>query len=247
MTLTLGNTYKIHDSLRTNTIYFADYQIGKPENIHIDRTLYQILENYKGCNYMTTNHIHPFVKSPWDGLRIAEEHVKAYARAKLVITSRIHCALPCLALGTPVILVRTKFDADRFKGLFDFFNYLGVGEHDGLINTINLANGFVVNKTVHLPYAEKLTKICTSFCGNGDKKILPLNNENNDNITNLIHSKIIAANKFETDKKIKNINQKIKDLENKINHVIELLETTSSIPNKDKSKIKRILEILYSK
>ena len=31
--------------------------------------------------------------------------LKKYQAAKLVITSRLHCALPCLALGTPVIVI----------------------------------------------------------------------------------------------------------------------------------------------
>jgi len=43
-----------------------------------------------------------------------------YARAKLVITIRIHAALPCLALNTPVILVNKNFNK-RFPGLLQFF------------------------------------------------------------------------------------------------------------------------------
>uniref|UniRef100_UPI0015D321BC polysaccharide pyruvyl transferase family protein n=1 Tax=Acinetobacter sp. YH18001 TaxID=2601197 RepID=UPI0015D321BC len=45
---------------------------------------------------------------------LAEELLKKYSTAKLVITSRIHCALPCLALGTPVIYLNgfeKEFDA----------------------------------------------------------------------------------------------------------------------------------------
>lgn len=32
--------------------------------------------------------------------------IDLYAHAKLIITSRIHCAIPCMALGTPVILIK---------------------------------------------------------------------------------------------------------------------------------------------
>ena len=45
---------------------------------------------------------------------LAEELLRKYSTAKLVITSRIHCALPCLALGTPVIYLQgfeKEFDA----------------------------------------------------------------------------------------------------------------------------------------
>jgi polysaccharide pyruvyl transferase len=40
-----------------------------------------------------------------------------YARARLVITGRLHCFLPCLALGTPVLLLHSPADAHRLGGL----------------------------------------------------------------------------------------------------------------------------------
>lgn len=59
-------------------------------------------------------------------LKEAERLVKEYAKARLVITSRIHCALPCLGLGTPVIYTensqQSEASACRFGGLKDLFN-----------------------------------------------------------------------------------------------------------------------------
>jgi hypothetical protein len=47
-----------------------------------------------------------------------------YSSAKLVITSRLHCALPCLALGTPVILLRRGIESDpRFEGLRELVRF----------------------------------------------------------------------------------------------------------------------------
>jgi hypothetical protein len=43
-----------------------------------------------------------------------------YSRARLVITSRLHCALPCLAFGTPVVFLRESFTDARFAGLLEF-------------------------------------------------------------------------------------------------------------------------------
>jgi hypothetical protein len=40
-----------------------------------------------------------------------------YAQARLVITGRLHCFLPCLALGTPVLFLHSAGDAHRFAGL----------------------------------------------------------------------------------------------------------------------------------
>jgi hypothetical protein len=49
-------------------------------------------------------------------LTYARELLKKYSRAKCVITSRLHAALPCLALETPVLLIK-DCQGPRFKGL----------------------------------------------------------------------------------------------------------------------------------
>jgi len=58
----------------------------------------------------------------------SEALLDRYAKAKLVITSRIHCALPCLAMGTPVYFMdmgyNTKAERNRFKGIIDLFNVI---------------------------------------------------------------------------------------------------------------------------
>jgi hypothetical protein len=45
--------------------------------------------------------------------------LRKYAAARAVITGRLHCALPCLAMGTPVLFVETAKDSYRFDGLRD--------------------------------------------------------------------------------------------------------------------------------
>lgn len=52
----------------------------------------------------------------------AEELIKRYSKARLVVTSRLHCALPCVALGTPVIFVPKDKNDIRFKGYNEFLN-----------------------------------------------------------------------------------------------------------------------------
>ena len=59
----------------------------------------------------------------------AKNLLKKYARAKGVVTSRIHCALPCLALETPVLFVMEglkdeKQHMSRFRGILDHINIL---------------------------------------------------------------------------------------------------------------------------
>ena len=64
-----------------------------------------------------------------DGLlSTAEDLIKKYAKAKLVVTSRIHCALPCLGIGTPVLFTENasleEISNCRLGGLRDLFNII---------------------------------------------------------------------------------------------------------------------------
>ena len=66
-------------------------------------------------------------------LKEAERLVRCYARAKMVVSSRIHCALPCLGLETPVIFTIDKNQSEasscRFGGLAELFNTLVYNGH----------------------------------------------------------------------------------------------------------------------
>ena len=83
----------------------------------------------KNAVYLT--HIFPQAKySESERFDLARRYLMRYARAKLVVTSRIHCALPCLALGTPVIFLNSKLDnfesACRFDGIINLFNAINI-------------------------------------------------------------------------------------------------------------------------
>ena len=52
---------------------------------------------------------------------VQENLLNKYAQARLVITSRLHCALPCVAYNTPVIVLFSGIHTDnRYGGLKDF-------------------------------------------------------------------------------------------------------------------------------
>lgn len=62
-------------------------------------------------------------------MKAAREYVDAIAAAEVVITSRIHAALPAVAVGTPVFFPLTGYDRnaasmDRFDGILSFFHVL---------------------------------------------------------------------------------------------------------------------------
>lgn len=57
-------------------------------------------------------HIVPedYYKLPWDErMKNVEKLLKVYQGAKAVVSYRLHCALPCLALGTPTILLNEDY------------------------------------------------------------------------------------------------------------------------------------------
>lgn len=69
-------------------------------------------------------------KSEEDKFKYAEYLLNKYARAKLIITNRIHCALPSLGMGTPILFVEntnqpeTSFcRLDGLRELFDTISY----------------------------------------------------------------------------------------------------------------------------
>lgn len=64
---------------------------------------------HKASHYLTE-------RPSWEErVRNAEELLTLYQNARCVVTSRLHCALPCVAMETPVALVTDKINGIRLK------------------------------------------------------------------------------------------------------------------------------------
>lgn len=112
-------------------------------------------------------------------LDYAESLVKKYAKAKLLITSRIHAGLPSLGLDTPVIFVANEevtsengnFNTPgRLDGLIDFFRILNLSKDgkfssvDPIFQTNTIGKDFsFANKEEWKAYAQKLDETCRRF------------------------------------------------------------------------------------
>ena len=57
-----------------------------------------------------------------------KEYLTIYQNARLIITDRLHCALPALALETPVALIYYDYNADRLSTFKDYVTYYSEGE-----------------------------------------------------------------------------------------------------------------------
>ena len=109
----------------------------------------------------------------------AECLLNKYMKAKLVVTTRIHCALPCLGLDTPVIFVwnedlaskSIKLNAPgRLDGLRDLFRIMTFSSNrltteDEEIKKMlkSKENLTFKNKNTWKQYAESLVKKCEDF------------------------------------------------------------------------------------
>ena len=130
-------------------------------------------------NAEVIDHIISSKQTSQEKFAIGEEILKKYASAKLVITSRIHAALPCLALGTPVLFVtdgleKESIHTSRLKGTIDHLNILSTRskkEIDGIFdNDMNVLhpedidwNNPPQNPNTHTALSEKLKETCKAF------------------------------------------------------------------------------------
>lgn len=164
MTLTLGNKYKKNNSDESK-ILVCDYDVTENNclNDFLKKHLKDAynLDEFETCTNVclsdTTTHN--------DRFYLANELLERYSSAKLVITSRLHCALPCLSIGIPVILMISKYDAKRYDGLIDFINYVTTNEQGNILSVIKRQNVTeeVVNDEKYTKYKYFLSNAASKF------------------------------------------------------------------------------------
>lgn len=103
--------------------------------------------------------------------------LKHYQSRKLVVTSRIHAALPCLAMETPVIFIENSnvesetWNANRLDGLTDLFRCMNIEGNrletndNILLELHHIGRNIPVfrNKNDWRPIADKLARTCCDF------------------------------------------------------------------------------------
>lgn len=194
LTLTL-DSYAKKDSKVDGEIYIVDPLYGLPNKDRIFNNPKSFIKGVITGDIFKTNSASEFMKTIFsqslldkakyikqelpkekytedEKFEIAEDLLKKYSTAKLVITSRIHCALPCLALGTPVIYLNgfeKEFDACRMEGLSDLFHTINVNRKNKEISSNFSISGLIdeninlVNKSDYLLLANELKKKVNDF------------------------------------------------------------------------------------
>ena len=174
---------------------------------------------------------------PWEERKKSvEELLTVYQNARCVITRRLHCALPCLAMGVPVLLVRGSEDNTRFDPYYELLHRITVDEFmndDFEYDFLNPPE----NKSDYKQYADNLTKTVTRFVAaaegdNRSREELRLNSYSERDVINWRHDVMKNALEIWLDddhKKHEADAQKSKDLrhlqklsDKRFNRVLEL-------------------------
>lgn len=117
-------------------------------------------------------------KDDGEKMDYARDLIQKYAKAKLVVTSRIHCALPCIGVETPLLFVCSEAlegdkvrSAGRFGGLMELFHVLrwtpnGLKDTSGygfsMVNKIGI-DTVIKNKDDFKKYKVRLIKTVEDF------------------------------------------------------------------------------------
>lgn len=123
-----SHTQKLLDSKGIKTEYTGCMTLTIPKFQKIEKQDYicavdvseEVIEQIKKTTDMEVKivtHTVPedYHKLSWEKrMENVEELLKLYQGARAVISYRLHCALPCLAIGTPTILLNEEYRNDRF-------------------------------------------------------------------------------------------------------------------------------------
>jgi hypothetical protein len=152
LTLTFGPTPA---SQERREILFVDPKAHVP-------SLFASVPPHRRADVALITHATDIRYAPQMRMHLAAELLRRYSQAHLVITSRLHCLLPCLAFGTPVLFVPPGTDAGRLSGYEDgFFNSLQT--HDWEVTTPINWERPDPNPGEHLRLAASLTATVEKF------------------------------------------------------------------------------------
>lgn len=117
-----------------------------------------------------------FSNESWDERKKrVEEVLKLYQGAHMVITTKLHCSLPCLALGTPILLLYDTSFAENKDRIGTFLPYLNHLKREDFIGSeIDFENP-KNNSLKYLSLRKNLEDKCIEFINqkSKDNKDLP--------------------------------------------------------------------------
>lgn len=194
LTLSLKNRFNI----RTNDIYFVD----------VEEDLLKLVPDHIKKNVNLLTHLCKNPQNVSENFRIAQCLLDKYSQAKLVVTSRLHCALPCVAFGTPVIFISKNLKDPRFGGLISLMEHYS-SEEVGKEN-IDIDWDSPESNPVNIDWIRNMqSAICNNFIQGNKEGYL---NSINDMRVNWMYE-ITNKRLIEMGKRIRSIDKQIKTAE----------------------------------
>lgn len=92
-----------------------------------------------------------------------EEALKLYQGAHMVITTKLHCSLPTLALGTPILLLYDKSKKENQDRIGSYLPYLNHMDRTEFLNSSYNFEKPKKNPNKHIELREKLIQRCENF------------------------------------------------------------------------------------
>ena len=186
-----------------------------------------------------------------------EKLLKKYQAAHIVVTSRLHVALPSIALGTPVILiVKKNYEKDRLETFLKYPSAHYFSEEFCEFNNEIISDILEQKKENNNEYKEireKLIEKCTEFIEKSEKDGL-----NNDLLPDVIEysknyvkkiewykelheilRKKAKANIYEYEKNYKNFQNEIEDMKNEEDELEKIILNEREEKKKLVSKMKK--------
>lgn len=175
----LGDLNKVGKILKISKKMFGGV---KPQQVLRASDFLRLYEKYFDLNmmlsakYISHNVYEPSFKNEKEKFAYTECMLKTYARAELIVTSRLHAALPGLSMGTPTIFINNEYfqsnenemSPGRFEGLIEHLNCFECRENK-MIPMGDFFTGMIsLNKIPANPHtfddiSNSLTESCIKF------------------------------------------------------------------------------------
>ena len=130
-----------------------------------------LLPHVRGRSFrhvLQTSHTGFPLQDPTERLHRAAELLALYASASCVVTTSLECALPCLAIGTPVLLITDSLPPYGTTGLKELLHHCSAEDYITTAYSYD-TNNPPANKQDHLPLrAAQLQRIEAFVAGDAD-------------------------------------------------------------------------------
>ncbi|WP_407376991.1 polysaccharide pyruvyl transferase family protein [Methanobrevibacter sp.] len=177
-------------------------------------------------------------------LFLAENMLKIYENASCVITDRLHCALPSIALKTPVLLFNTRPKQDRFDGLSNLFTVTNFKEYKNDFSIFDV-NDPPENSDEYMSIRKELIKQCKGFTGHINESCYDIRTYNELLDKNVL---LFSKNSIDTREYIVDVLNRFEKYENKIKKQEKIIAEKEKIieelkkSNSPMGKIKKLFK-----